>query len=100
MISHSILFTKTEDIQQVTFEAPDFFADLNLDQIIDAIMATKEEYILKPFFYTSLKSINGIEYRQEIMQDLEEKTLLENLKYFSQQMSTMRRTLGMIEKLY
>jgi hypothetical protein len=48
---YSILFEKAQsDIKKETPEAPVFFADLNLDQIIDAITTGKEEYHLKPFF--------------------------------------------------
>ena len=65
---HSILFEKTdENLMIETQEAPAFFSDLNLDQIIDAITAGKEEYNLKPFFYTSLHAVDMIEYRYEIM---------------------------------
>ena len=72
MTFHSILFERTEDsIKKETLEAPDFFVDLNLDQIIDAITAGKQEYHLKPLFYTSLNDIDAIEYRHEIMRDLE-----------------------------
>ncbi len=62
MTFHSILFETTDDsTQKETLEAPAFFVDLNLDQIIDAITAGKQEYNLKPFFYTSLKDIAAIE---------------------------------------
>ena len=55
MTFHSILFESPEEaIKKETPEAPDFFVDLNLDQIVDAITVGKEEYNLKPFFYTSL----------------------------------------------
>jgi DNA mismatch repair protein MutS len=71
MVFYSILFEKAKgDIKKETPEAPVFFADLNLDQIIDAITTGKEEYDLKPFFYTSLKDVDAIKYRQEIMRDL------------------------------
>ncbi len=64
MIFHSILFERTENsIKKETLTVPDLFVDLNLDQIIDAITAGKQEYNLKPFFYTSLNDSNAIKYR-------------------------------------
>ena len=45
MTFNSILFEKTEDgLKNEAIEAPAFFVDLNLDQIIDAITAGKQEY--------------------------------------------------------
>jgi DNA mismatch repair ATPase MutS len=96
----SILFYKTENsIKKETLEAPDFFVDLNLDQIIETITTGRKEYNLIPFFYNSLKDIDAINYRQEIMQDLENETLLENIKSFAQKMITMRRYLNLIDEL-
>jgi len=99
MSFHSILFERTEDTTQETLEAPVFFVDLNLDQIIDAIMAGKQQYSLKPFFYTPLNDIETIKYRQQIARDLENETLLENIKSFALRMVNMRRYLAMIDKL-
>ncbi|MBI3538193.1 MAG: DNA mismatch repair protein MutS [Chloroflexi bacterium] len=101
MTFRSILFERTEDrIKTETSAAPAFLGDLNLDQIIDAITAGKQEYNLKPFFYTSLHDVDAIKYRHEIFQDLENQILFENIKSFAQKMIVMRRYLGLIEKLY
>jgi DNA mismatch repair protein MutS len=98
---HSILFERTEDgINDDALDAPVFFADLNLDQIIDAITAGREEYNLKPFFCSSLNYIDAIKYRHEIMQDLENATLFEHAKSFAQKMRTMREHLAQADKLY
>ena len=98
---HSILFQRTEDsINGVTPEAPDFFVDLNLDQIIDSVTAGKQEYNLKPFFYTPLNDIDAIQYRHEIFRDLENKTLFENISSFAQKMRAMREYLAQADKLY
>jgi DNA mismatch repair protein MutS len=98
---YSILFEKAEDgINKETPEAPAFFVDLNLDQIIDAITTGKEEYHLKPFFYTSLKDAGAIKYRQEVMQDLENEILFEHIKSFAEKMREMRRYLVLSDKLY
>jgi len=101
MVFHSILFETTEDnTQKETLEAPAFFDDLNLDQIIDAITLGKQEYNLKPFFYTALHTIDAIEYRHEVMQDLENKTLFEHITSFARKMRAMRQYLEQVEKLY
>jgi len=101
MIFNSILMEKTEDTaKKETFEAPVFFADLNLDQIIEAVTAGKQEYNLKPFFYTSLNDIDAICYRHEIFRDLENKNLFENIKSFAQKMRAMRGHLAQAAKLH
>lgn len=98
---HSILFERTEGgTKKETIEAPDFFADLNLDQVIDAITAGREEYNLKPFFYISLKDTGAIQYRHEIMRDLENKILFEHIKSFAQKMRAMREHLAQADKLH
>lgn len=101
MVFYSILFEKTEEgINKETPEAPVFFADLNLNQIIDAITTGKEEYHLKPFFYTSLKDANTITYRQEVMRDLENEVLFEHIESFAEKMREMHRYLSLVDKLY
>ena len=98
MVFYSILFEKAEgDIKKETLETPSFFSDLNLDQIVDAITAGKEEYDLKPFFYTSLKDAGAIKYRQEIMQDLENEVIFGIIKSFAEKMREMRRYLTLID---
>jgi len=101
MTFNSILFEKTEDsTKKESLEAPDFFVDLNLDQVIDTITAGKQEYNLKPFFYTSPSDIDTIKYRHEIMRDLEIKILFENIRTFAQEMRTMRQHFALVEKLH
>lgn len=100
MIFHSILFRGTADaIQRETPEAPAFFGDLNLDQIIDAITAGKQEYNLKPFFYTFLPDIETIQYRQAILRDLEGEALFEPIQSFAAEMRAMRLHLAQANKL-
>ncbi len=63
----SILFDNPESGREINKqEAPDFFADLNLDQIVESITSGRDEYNLKPFFYIPLKRVEAINYRQEI----------------------------------
>ncbi len=93
----SILFD--HDSPAETAQQPDCFPDLNLDQVIQAITARKQEYNLKPFYYTPLKEITSIRYRQEIMQDLTQEALMAALKTFAELMVRVRRYLNLSEKL-
>lgn len=91
MTFHSILFRTAEDkAKEGVREAPDHFADLNLDQIIDAITAGKEEYDLKPFFYAPSRDTETVAYRHDVMRDLEGPALRERIESFAQQMRGMR----------
>lgn len=90
MTFYSILFEKHEvNRKEETFETPDYFRDLNLDQVIDSITALKEEYDLKPVFHTPLHNSDEIQYRQEIMQDLEKKVVSDRINVFAQQIEAL-----------
>jgi len=100
MTFQSILFARAEDraIDERP-EAPAFFVDLNLDQVIAAITTGRQAYDLKPFFYTLLHDVDSVHYRHEIMRDLENESLLESIRSFSQKMVIVRRYLALIGKL-
>ncbi len=101
MTFSSILFETPDDrVGDDTLEAPVFFADLNCDQIVDAIIAGKEEYNLKPFFHACLHRVRAIKYRHEVMHDLESEALYERVHTFAQVMRSIRDHLVRVEKLY
>jgi hypothetical protein len=97
----SILFDGYDDGSAgVRLDAPNFFVDLNLDQLIDSITADWKEYDLAPFYYTQLSDLDAISYRQLVMQDLEDKALMQAIKLFSEQMRAMRKRLDKVKQLY
>jgi DNA mismatch repair protein MutS len=101
MTFHSVLFKNaTDSVKRETPHAPDFFVDLNLDQIIDAITVGKDEYNLKPFYFTALHDLNTIHYRHEILRDLENDLLFEHIRSFAEQMRVTRQRLAQAAKLY
>ncbi len=79
---------------------PDFFADLNLGQVVDAICAGREEYDLKPFFYRSLQSSDAVKYRHEVMRDLEHADLFASVSAFAEKLRQMRAHLAQADNLY
>ena len=97
----SILFARADDgLKEEPTDAPEFFGDLNLDQIVAAITAEKEEYNLTPFFYAPLRDVDAIRYRHEVMQDLESPVLFEHVRSFSQCMREIREHLTQSDKLH
>jgi DNA mismatch repair protein MutS len=98
---HSILFARAKDrIGVDALQVPEFFGDLNCDQIVDAITAGKEDYNLKPFFCACLQHIDAIQYRHEIMQDLEQSSLYERVIDFAGKMRDIRDNLFRAGKAY
>jgi DNA mismatch repair protein MutS len=82
-----------------TVEPPSFFSDLNLDQVIDLITAEFAEYDLKQFFYRSLHDLDGISYRQDVMQDLDQTSAMQAVDAFSRKMRLMRKCLDQSKRL-
>ncbi len=87
----SILFA-TGDVALAT-APPDFFTDLNLDQIVEAATAAKPDYELKPFFQTKLGDIADIVYRQDVFRDLDDRRLHDAMAAFA---NAMRETRGIL----
>ena len=101
MAFFSILYPKCESRAETeSSEQPAFFKDLNLDQIVAAVTAGRQEYRLQPFFHVSLKDIDAIHYRQEIMRDLQDNVLLGHIQSFARTMRAMREHLAQAAKLY
>src|ERR1700693_1559753 len=97
----SVLFTNPEDgAGQETAASPDFFRDLNLDQVFDGITVSKVDYNLKPLFYTRLRDIDAIRYRHEVQRDLEDPALLQSIRSFARKMVDMRAYLTTAGKLH
>jgi DNA mismatch repair protein MutS len=86
MALHSILFAG-EGIPRGTEASPEpvFFTDLNLDQVIASVTADKDDYTLRPFFYSPLSEPDAVSYRQEVFQDLERPDVYELVAAFARQ---------------
>lgn len=97
----SILFDEHEIWTEGTGEgAPEFFGDLNLDQIVHSVTTGRDEYNLRPFFYLPLRCPKTVGYRQDVFRDLENPDLLHLVRSFAESMRLMRAHLALSEKRY
>jgi DNA mismatch repair protein MutS len=97
----SILFDDTElptDFDRL--EAPEFFTDLNLNQIVESIAAGRTEYNLKPFFHYPMSRVETVNYRYDVLRDMENRTLIVNIGSFGEEMRRTRSHLTQADKLY
>jgi hypothetical protein len=79
---------------------PPSFGDLNLDQAVESMTAGREEYRLPPIFYAPLHDVATVEYRHEVIRDLERRDIHRAVGAFAQEMREMRKRLTQSDKLY
>jgi len=97
---YSVLYRSPDDFITLPDEAPEFFRDLHLDQIVHAVTSDWKEYDLAPFFFSPLKHLDAVAYRQEVMRDFENTGLKQIVRSFSEQMRAVRNGLEQGKKLY
>jgi Mismatch repair ATPase (MutS family) len=95
---HSILFNSAKT--QKNIQTPELFVDLNIDQIIRKILSGKEEYNLDEFYYRSLQDISEVNYRLEIMKDMESADLFNDIVDFCGKMKKFREYLDFSKKAH
>jgi len=81
-------------------EPPAFFRDLNLDQVVASITSGKQEYNLAPFFHYSLKTVEAVEYRQDVMRDLKDPRRLEAVEAFAKDLRSVRERIAQAAKFH
>jgi DNA mismatch repair protein MutS len=74
-------------------EQPEFFADLNLDQVLKSMTAGREQCM-------PLHDAGAVGYRHEVLCDLETPEVLEPVGRFAEAMRRMRQHLEQAQKLH
>jgi DNA mismatch repair ATPase MutS len=99
--SPSILFDRPDsNVDTDVREEPSSFADLNVDQVLESMIASREEYDLNPFFYAPLHDVAAVRYRHEVLRDLEKNAVFESIRAFTHKIWAMREHLARAEKLH
>lgn len=96
----SILFPGMPRLDEESSDVPEFFSDLNLDQVVEAIAAEWKDHNLLPLFRTPLRDPRTIAYRQSVMKDLEGDSLMRAVQTFSEGMRHMREILSQADGYY
>jgi DNA mismatch repair ATPase MutS len=91
----SILFDRSDTGRRLEDGAArELLADLRLDHVIDSIAGDRDEYDLRPLFLTQLRSVDSINYRQEVFRDLDNPALVAHLRSFARTLRSMREQLA------
>src|SRR5579875_1158866 len=97
----SLLFERPEDYPGIDArEEPSFFADLNLDQVMGSMASGRDEYNLPPFFLTPLRAVSDVEYRHQVLHDLEDEDVRAAVDEYASGMRRMREFLALIGELH
>ena len=78
---------------------PDYFGDLNLDQLSASVFAGREEYDLGGYFRLRLNDPEAVEYRQDVLRDLEQPEVHEAVLNFAERMRAVRGELRNADEL-
>lgn len=83
-MAYSVLFPdRARPPQSGRSAEPEYFGDLNLDQVVRPILTSYPEFKLDEFFYTPLDDAGTIRYRQDVLRDLKGGTLRDLFTDFS-----------------
>jgi DNA mismatch repair protein MutS len=81
-------------------QVPEYFRDLNLDQIATGVagMDTGADLIMS-VLYDHVRDVHTVRYRQEVFRDLEDRELLAHLRRFAQTMGQVESHLVQLTKM-
>ena len=90
----SILFEDGRALDELQrIPEPDHFGDLHLGQLFASISAQKPDYDLEPFFRIPLSDRASIEWRQDVVRDLQDPAIRSAVTAFAASQAQMRSAL-------
>jgi len=79
--------------------APPYFPDLNLDQLLAGVAAGRGQYDLAPFLRVPLHDAAAVEYRHEVLRDLENRATATAVTQFAERMQATCNDMAQARKL-
>ena len=99
-IFRSILFPPgLENARAERTGQPACFVDLNLDLVIAAVVAKRDEEVLRPIFYSTYRNEEIIRYRQAVFADLDRPEVFQIFPAFCEAMRRVRANLAYADKI-
>lgn len=80
-------------------DQPACFIDLNLDQVIAAIVVKRDEEVLRPIFHATYRNEEIVRYRQAVFADLERPEVFQIFPVFCEAMRMVRANLAYADKI-
>lgn len=98
---HSILFADPDsEDDALELAGEDFLRDLQIDQLIDLVIQGEDRHDLRPLFLAPLTTVEGIRFRQEVLQDLENAGLRGHVEAFGRAMGEMHDQVDVAGKIH
>ncbi len=96
----SILFEQRADYAVADAPPePPFFTDLNLDQVWKFMAFGRKQYELTRYFLTPLHCESAVNYRHQVLRDLQDKDVRDAVEEYARGMDAMRQCLTQANKL-
>jgi DNA mismatch repair protein MutS len=92
--------TQIEPHAEIGADRSAMLHDLNLDQFFDALIARAPDCALGDILHRPLTTVEAIEYRHQVLRDLENDAVLQCVQEFVDQMRVMRAKISGIDKMY
>jgi len=100
-IQCSLLYADPGSVSAVeSAQQPDIFTDLNLEQVVAAVCASRAAYQLERYFYVPLHTEAEVDYRHEVLADFDEPGVAECISAFAEAMRSVRGKQAQAGKLH
>lgn len=89
---YSILFEAEANFRgKINNGEPAFFKDLDISEVVEAVLRGRRDYELENFFYTMLSAPEEVTYRQETMREFEDPEVRKVFEAFSKETGLIKR---------